>query len=86
MPPDQAEVALVVREDFQGMGVGSRLLQALETVADENGYRGFVADVLAENTGMIHVFKKRHPNAEVIRGEGGDVHMKMYFSDGPDGS
>jgi acyl-CoA hydrolase/GNAT superfamily N-acetyltransferase len=86
MAPDQAEVALVVREDFQGMGVGSRLLEALETVAGENGYKGFVADVLAVNTGMIHVFKKRHPHAEVIRGEGGDVHMVMDFADRSNGS
>jgi acyl-CoA hydrolase/RimJ/RimL family protein N-acetyltransferase len=82
MAPDQAEVALVVREDFQGMGVGTRLLESLEAVAGENGYKGFVADVLAENTGMIHVFKKRYPHAEITRVEGGDVHIKMEFSDG----
>jgi acyl-CoA hydrolase/GNAT superfamily N-acetyltransferase len=81
MAPDRVEVALVVREDFQGMGVGTRLLQALEDVAYENGYKGFVADVLAENTGMIHVFKKRYPHAEIVRGEGGDVHVEMDFAD-----
>jgi len=31
---------------------------------------------------MIHVFKKRYPHAEIIRGEGGDVHVEMDFADG----
>jgi acyl-CoA hydrolase/GNAT superfamily N-acetyltransferase len=75
----KAEVALVVREDYQNMGVGSHLLQMLEEIAGENGYRGFVANVLRENTGMIHVFKKRYPHARVLRGEGGDVLVIMDF-------
>jgi acyl-CoA hydrolase/GNAT superfamily N-acetyltransferase len=78
---DRAEVALVVREDFQGMGVGSHLLKALEDIARENGYKGFVADVLRENTGMIHVFKKRYPHAKVVRSNGGDIAVIMDFSE-----
>jgi acyl-CoA hydrolase len=77
----RAEVAMVVREDFQGMGIGSRLLEALERIAGENGYKGFVADVLAENTGMIHIFRKRYPDATVSRAQGGDVVIVMDFAD-----
>jgi GNAT superfamily N-acetyltransferase len=36
----------VVREDFQGQGVGSHLLEILEKIARENDYRGFTASVL----------------------------------------
>ncbi|SPF38517.1 hypothetical protein SBDP1_200001 [Syntrophobacter sp. SbD1] len=61
----RAEVAFVVREDFQGQGVGSHLLEVLEKIARENDYRGFTASVLGENKAMIHVFQKRYPNMKV---------------------
>lgn len=76
-----AEVALVVREDFQNLGVGSRLLGALEEIAKENGYKGFVANVLRENMSMIHVFEKRYRNARKVRGMSGDVIIYMDFDD-----
>ncbi|MBF0474656.1 MAG: GNAT family N-acetyltransferase [Deltaproteobacteria bacterium] len=59
---DRAEIALMVSEDFQGQGVGSHLLEALEKIAKENDYKGFLAHVLKENGGMIHVFEKRYPH------------------------
>ncbi len=65
-----AEVAFVVREDYQGMGVASYLLSVLEKIAKENGYRGFLAHVMLENKAMIHVFKKRYPDAEITIEEG----------------
>jgi GNAT superfamily N-acetyltransferase len=34
-----AEVAFVVREDFQGMGIATYLLEILEGIARENDYR-----------------------------------------------
>lgn len=75
---DRAETAFVVREDFQGFGIGGYLLGVLEKIAKENGYKGFVANVLATNKGMIHVFKKRYPNAQ-ITSEAGEVYMVMDF-------
>jgi acyl-CoA hydrolase/ribosomal protein S18 acetylase RimI-like enzyme len=77
---DWAEAAFVVREDFQGMGIASYLLGMLEDIARENGYSGFVATVLRENAGMIHVFKKRYPNAKTVNAEG-EVEIYMEFSD-----
>ena len=77
---DWAEVAFVVREDFQGMGIASHLLGMLEEIARENGYSGFMATVLRENAGMIHVFKKRYPNAKTVNAEG-EVEVYMDFSD-----
>ena len=61
----RAEVAFVVREDFQGLGVASYLLQMLEEIAKENGYHEFSAAVLRENSAMLHVFQKRYPNAKM---------------------
>ncbi|WP_374101101.1 GNAT family N-acetyltransferase [Antrihabitans sp. YC2-6] len=57
--PDQevAEVAFVVADDHQGRGLGSILLEHLAGAAAENGIETFVAEVLAENRGMVKVFK-----------------------------
>jgi acyl-CoA hydrolase/GNAT superfamily N-acetyltransferase len=71
-----AEVAFLVHEDFQGMGIASYLLRELEKIAWQNGYRTFSATVLAENTAMLHVFKKRYPDAR-ISAVGKEVEIEM---------
>ncbi len=77
----RAEVAFVVRENFQGMQIGSYLLEVLEKIARENEYKGFSATVLSENVAMIRVFKKRYPNAETVSRGGGDMTLHMDFAD-----
>lgn len=61
---NRADVAFVIREDFQGMGIASYLLDKLAEIARKNGYKGFKADVLPENRTMLHVLKKKFPNAQ----------------------
>ena len=78
--PDCAEVAFVVREDFQNQGIGSNLLEVLEKIARENHYEGFLATVLSENAAMIHVLKKRYPQAKITT-TGGEVTIQMEFAD-----
>ncbi|MFD7921439.1 GNAT family N-acetyltransferase [Streptomyces sp. NPDC059740] len=53
---DQAEVAFLVRDDHQGRGVASTLLEHVAAVALERGVRRFAAEVLPANTKMIKVF------------------------------
>ena len=77
----RAEVAFVVREDFQGMGIASHLLATMEAIAKENQFTGFTATVLRENTAMLHVFKKRYPNAKTSISGGSDVTLLMDFAD-----
>ena len=72
-----AEVAFVVKEAYQGLGIGSRLLEILERIAKENKYKKFTATVLSENQTMIHVFKKHFPQARLSRGGGGEVEIYM---------
>ncbi len=84
--PDIAEVAFVVREDFQGMGIASYLLESLRAIALENGYSGFSASVLRENTAMLHVFKKRFPDARTVGGGGAEVTLAMDFNKASDPS
>lgn len=76
----RAEVAFVVRDDFQGQGVGSHLLDVLEKIARENDYRGFTASVLWENKAMVHVFRKRYPNMKV-KGMSSEAVIDMDFED-----
>ncbi|HKC26928.1 MAG TPA: GNAT family N-acetyltransferase [Jatrophihabitans sp.] len=54
---DEAEVAFVVADAHQGRGIGSVLLEHLAAAAREVGIRRFMAVVLAENVGMIRVFR-----------------------------
>ncbi len=75
-----AEVAFVVREDFQGMGVATYLLKVLEKIARENHYKRFSATVLHENKAMIHVFKKRYPHAKFSESRGSEVRILMDFT------
>lgn len=53
-----AEVAFVVRDENQNIGVGLQLLEYLTFLARKNGLHGFTATVLGDNYGMLHVFEK----------------------------
>lgn len=57
-PDNAAEVAFVVQDEHQGRGIGSILLEHLAAAGRERGVEKFVADVLAENTSMINVFRE----------------------------
>ena len=78
---ERAEVAFVVREDFQNKGIASYLLEILEKIAKENHYNGFCATVLRENSSMIRVFKNRFPEAKISSGGGSDLKIEMDFSE-----
>ncbi|MCE5194984.1 MAG: GNAT family N-acetyltransferase [Nitrospiraceae bacterium] len=53
-----ADVAFVVRDDYQNKGVGLELLSYLTYLAKRSGLHGFTAEVLLENTSMLHLFEK----------------------------
>lgn len=64
---DEAEVAFVVDDRFQGEGVGSLLLEHLAAIALEHDITKFVAETLASNDAMLRVFT----------GAGFDVHRAL---------
>jgi acetyl coenzyme A synthetase (ADP forming)-like protein len=71
-----AEVAFVVDDAHQGRGLGSILLEHLAAAAGECGLTRFVAEVLAENTQMVRVF--RDAGYQVSRElEEGVVHLEF---------
>lgn len=53
-----AEVAFVVKDEFQNQGIGTELLGYLTQLAKRHGLHGFTAEVLAENRPMLHLFEK----------------------------
>ena len=74
-----AEVAFVVRDDWQNRGIGTFLLKHLATIAKRNGIRGFTAEVLRANRAMQQVFLtsdfevRSEPNEDVFS-------FDMYFA------
>ncbi len=55
---NRAEVAFVVRDDWQNRGIGSFLLKTLTSIAKNNGISGFTAEVLRNNKAMQAVLNK----------------------------
>ncbi len=53
-----AEVALLVRDDWQRRGVGTILLDYMIELAMQRGIRGFTAEILATNRLMLHLFQQ----------------------------
>ena len=52
-----AEIAVVIGDAYQSMGIGTSLMKWLANVARDNGIANFEADVLAENEQMMMVFR-----------------------------
>lgn len=73
-----AEVAFVVREDFQNLGIAGYIFKELERVASANGFDSFHATIFPENTGMIHLCRKNYPDAKVVR-KGDECEVRMNF-------
>jgi len=53
-----AEIAFVVRDDWQHRGVGTLLMTRMSEIARARGLAGFSADVLASNHAMLTVFQR----------------------------
>ena len=55
--PLSAEVAFAVADEYQGRGIGTRLLEQLAARAAAEGIERFVGEVMADNSAMINVFQ-----------------------------
>ena len=54
---NMAEVAFTVNREYQGKGMGKRLMRKLAEAARENGLTGLFAYTAPNNKGMINLFK-----------------------------
>jgi acyl-CoA hydrolase/GNAT superfamily N-acetyltransferase len=55
---NMAEIAFIVRDNYQQKGIGTFLLQYLIEIAKKRGIKGFKAEILTENMVMLHVIHK----------------------------
>ncbi|HHH80061.1 MAG TPA: GNAT family N-acetyltransferase, partial [Thermoplasmatales archaeon] len=74
-----AEVALVVRDDYQNKGIGKVLLSYLTQLAKKQGLLGFTAEVFANNQPMLHLFYEMGFEIEKRHAEAGVYELKMRF-------
>ncbi len=56
--PGDAEFAIVLSDDWQGRGLGTRLLASLLVAAKNHGVRRLVATTLSENDRMLALARK----------------------------
>ena len=76
-----ADVAFMVRDDWQGQGLGTQLFEHLRSVAEQHEIKGFTADVLSSNRAMIHVFHRS--GLEVQSTLDGEVYRLVMPFPGP---
>jgi acyl-CoA hydrolase/GNAT superfamily N-acetyltransferase len=55
---DLADIAFVVREEWQGRGIGTMLMHRMYEIARARGLAGFTARVSAENRDMLGIFSR----------------------------
>jgi RimJ/RimL family protein N-acetyltransferase len=56
--PGDAEFAIVLSDDWQGRGLGTRLLASLLVAAKSHGVRRLVGTTLSQNNGMLALGRK----------------------------
>ena len=56
--PSDAEFAIVLSDDWQGRGLGTRLLASLLAAAKSDGVRRLIGTTMSENRGMLALARK----------------------------
>ncbi len=74
--PEAAEAAVTVADDWQGRGVGTKLLQLLADRARAEGVRRFTATLLAQNRSMLELLEQIGP-AHASGPEAGVVEVEV---------
>lgn len=74
---DRAEAAFIVADEYQGLGLGTLLLERLAAAAWANGIRTFTAEVLADNLRMLEVFRTAGFGGSSHLEPGGTVHVDL---------
>lgn len=74
----EAEVAIVIADNWRGKGLGKALLSRLATRAREEGVVHFLAVILADNTNATDLFENFAPKkTHVTAGDPGQVEVQI---------
>ena len=71
-----AEIAFMVEEDYQGLGLAGRVLQHLVEIGRQQRIAFFEADVLSGNASMLRVFARSGLPMKQRR-EGDVIHIEL---------
>jgi acetyltransferase len=69
---ETAEFAVVLRDDWQSRGLGEKLFDHIMDIAKKKGWKRMIAGVMAGNTKMLNLFRKKGCKVEF------DSDEKMY--------
>jgi len=75
---DFADVGFIVKDTWQGKGLGSILVEEMIRLARQNGIKGLTADVFAGNQSMLHLFQKTGLDVRTDT-ESGVVLVEIHF-------
>lgn len=75
---NQAEVAFMIRPEWQSLGLGKALQERLKEYACLQGLRGFTAQILMENDKMIALIKKNSDDIK-IKSDNGILEVTALF-------
>jgi RimJ/RimL family protein N-acetyltransferase len=77
--PQAADVAVTVADDWQGRGLGARLLAGLADRARQEGIRRFCALVAADNAAVAALLRKM--SARLVQRDSGTVEYELSLGD-----
>jgi RimJ/RimL family protein N-acetyltransferase len=66
----QAQLAIVIVDEWQRQGLGTRMVAALASRALEEGIDAFVVDIQGDNYGALRLFKRVAPGARMTYASG----------------
>lgn len=76
MQPGCAEVAMVVRDDYQRDGIGSGVARLIGQIAQARGLRQLTATALAQNSGVAQLLRSLNVSSRSIR-RGGETEIEI---------
>ena len=74
-----AEVAFAVADDLQGRGIATRMLERLAALANGFGIEEFLAEVMPDNSAMLHVFAEAGFETSRVT-EGGTTEVRLRLA------
>lgn len=79
----EAETAIVIRDDFQKMGLGSHMLRLLLSRARSQGIKRVFGWVMSSNGSMLHLYRKTRMPIQVQH-HSGEMLVTLLLSPEPD--